>query len=185
LVNNVSGGCRFSGAPGRPPGRPRIRGKTEGMKPLASLAPAMPGASYLVFCHVFWASRGPPGSPGKPTYAGNIINQPGVDTKHFHIKKGCVFRGLRPCAADPGPPPSVLLINNHPRPPSGGSSQPLQVRWHCVGAGVVAARPFIAPQVSQKWPPRAAPLRHPNRIPLCAFACVSSWLHDENERFAP
>ena len=44
----------------------------------AAEAAAMPGASHHMFCHVFWPSRGPPGGPGKPTYAGNIINQPGV-----------------------------------------------------------------------------------------------------------
>jgi hypothetical protein len=44
-------------------------------------AAEMPGASYPVFCRVFWPSRGPCGGLGKPTYSGNIINQPGVHIK--------------------------------------------------------------------------------------------------------
>ena len=38
----------------------------------------MPRASYAAFCNVVLPSWGPPRGPGKPTYAGNIINQPGV-----------------------------------------------------------------------------------------------------------
>jgi hypothetical protein len=56
----------------------------------------------------------------------------------------------------------------------------------CAGAGVVLRAPFFKMSVSHHRCRKNGflalnhPMRHPNLIPLCAFACASSSLHDGN-----